>query len=71
MFHPTFDDAQIVKPAVPERYICFVCGKKLIGPTVAYHASAGAIFMHPVCGSEMAQVIITDSWPNRRAKEPV
>lgn len=64
MFHESFNDAQRVK-SIFKQNTCLVCSEELTGPTVAYHASETGVFMHPDCAASMAQVIISDLWPNR------
>ena len=55
---------------------CFCCGKAIQkaadGPVVAYDAYPGTellrfVLMHRDCAFAMAQRIICDAWPNRRA----
>lgn len=55
---------------------CFCCGEAIHtaadGPVIAYDAHPGtellqSVLMHRDCAFAMAQRIICDAWPNRRA----
>jgi len=57
---------------------CFCCGKAIEtaadGPVIAYDAHPGtellhSVLMHRDCAFAMAQRIICDAWPKRRAGE--
>lgn len=49
---------------------CADCGKPLSGPTVVYDFirnghDASFIGLHRDCASQVAQILICDSWPHR------
>jgi hypothetical protein len=55
--------------------VCMCCGKKVVGPLIGYDLTlpnsdilTRALF-HRDCAFAMAQRIIMDAWPNRRAGE--
>ncbi|WP_122881491.1 hypothetical protein [Pseudomonas sp.] len=59
----------------PKKAICFNCSEPFTGASVRYDGYAGngegeghSIYLHVKCASEMAQRLITDAWPNRRAE---
>lgn len=58
----------------PKTAICFNCCEPFTGASVRYDGYAGdgegegqSIYLHLACASEMAQRLISDYWPNRRA----
>lgn len=72
-FHPSLQHAHENSP-IRTHDICLCCGKPASGPLVGYdlvRTSEGyeRVLMHRDCAFAMAQRIIMDAWPNRRAGE--
>lgn len=70
-FHPSIDHAHENSP-FQTRDTCLCCGQPASGPLIGYdleleNGTFSRALMHRDCAFAMAQRIIMDAWPNRRA----
>ncbi len=74
-FHATFQDAQDNRHFAPIGNHCFCCNEPISGPTITYDGFPTgdgiykSVHMHRDCAFSMANAIILDAWPNRRAEK--